>query len=143
VRGESFLRLFLLEVYGFAMIPDEGETASYLLSFMEGQNYPLTHDQLRRLHLEGLIARPAQCHSEGKVGSETVYPKGTGELLLAICSLHQQKRSLSTIAWQLWWDGHPIPLTRIRADLQEAAEEWVQLRRRLCPPGTKKLSKVA
>lgn len=125
------------------MIPDEGETAAYLLSFMEEQNYPLTSDQLRRLHLEGLIARPAQFHREGRVGSETVYPEGTGDLLLAICSLRQQKRSLSTIAWQLWWDGHPVPLARIRADLQKAVEEWVQLRRRFCPPGTRRLSKVA
>ena len=66
------------------MIHDEGETAAYLLAFMEEQNYPLTSDQLRRLHLEGLIARPAQLHREGRIGSETVYPQGTGELLLAI-----------------------------------------------------------
>lgn len=124
------------------MRPDDGETSAYLLTFIEQHNLSLTVDQLRRLHLEGLIARPLQDHPEGKIGSETVYPKGTGDLLLAICLLRQQKRSFAAIAWQLWRDGHPIPLARIRADLRKTAEEWERLRRALCRPGIRTFSKL-
>lgn len=125
------------------MRPDDGETAAYLLSFIQQHNLSLTADQLRRLHLEGLIARPFQAHPERLVGSESVYPKGTGELLLAICSMHQQKRSLTALAWLLWWEGHPIPLARIRADLRKTAGEWERLRRAIFRPGTSILSKLA
>ncbi len=131
-----------MRVYSVAMRPDDGETAAYLLAFIEQHNLSLTADQLRRLHLEGLIARPLQDHPEGKVGSETVYPKGTSDLLLAICVLRQQKRSFAAIAWQLWRDGYPIPLTRIRADLRKTAEEWERLRRTLTCPGTRTFSKL-
>lgn len=131
-----------MKVYSGAMRPDDGETAAYLLAFIEQQNLSLTGDQLRRLHLEGLIARPLQDHPEGKVGSETVYPKGTGDLLLAICVLRQQKRSFAAVAWQLWREGQPIPLVRIRADLRTTAQEWERLRGALTRPGTKTFSKL-
>jgi hypothetical protein len=121
---------------------DNGETAAYLLALVEQHGYSLTADQLRRLHLEGLIERPIQDHPDGKVGSETVYPKGTGDLLLAICSQCQQKRSFRAIAWQLWRDGYPIPLTRIRADLRKTVEEWERLRRALTHPRTRTFSKL-
>jgi hypothetical protein len=125
------------------MRSDGGETAADLLTFIQQHNLSLTADQLRRLHLEGVIARPLQDHPEGMIGSETVYPKGTGDLLLAICSLHPQKRSLAALAWQLWWEGHPIPLARIRADLRKTAQEWERLRRAFTRPGTSVLSKLA
>jgi len=121
---------------------ENGETAACLLSLVEQQGYSLTADQLRRLHLEGLIERPLQDHPDGKVGSETVYPEGTGDLLLAVCSQCQQKRSFRAVAWQLWRDGYPILLTCIRADLRKTAEEWERLRRLLTNPGTRTFSKL-
>ncbi len=136
------IALISMKVYSFAMRPDDGETSAYLLTFIEQHNLSLTADQLRRLHLEGLIARPFQDHPEGMIGSETVYPKGTGDLLLAICLLRQQKRSFTTIAWQLWRDGHPTPLARIRADLRKTAAEWERLRRALSRPGTRTFSRL-
>src|SRR5258708_1092848 len=125
------------------MKSDKGETAAYLLALAEQNNWPLTASQLRRLHLEGLIERPIQEHPEGRIGSETIYPKGTGEVLLAICSRHHQKRSFSALAWQLWWDGYSIPLTRVRVDLQKTREGWERLQCRLSRPGMKGLSRFA
>src|SRR6266705_693578 len=123
---------------------DERETTAYLLALAERHHFSLTADQLHRLHLEDMIARPIQDHPAGKVGSETVYPPGTGELLLAICALHQQKRrSFTAIAWQLWWDDYPIPLARIRADLRKAAQQREKMRSVIYRPGTKKLSRLA
>jgi hypothetical protein len=137
------IALTSIREYIVAMRPDDGETAALLLAFIEQHNLSLTADQLRRLHLERLIARPLQDHPEGKVGSETVYPKGTSDLLLAICVLHQQKRPFAAIAWQLWRDGHPIPLARIRADLRKTAKVWERLRRALTRPGSRTFSKLA
>ena len=123
---------------------DERETTAYLLALAEHNHFPLTADQLHRLHLEDMIEHPIQDHPAGKVGSETVYPPGTGELLLAICLLRQQKlRSFTAIAWQLWWDGYPIPLARIRADLRKEAQRWEKMRSVISFPGTKKLSRLA
>lgn len=122
----------------------ERETTDYLLALAERHHFSLTADQLHRLHLEDMIERPIQAHPLGKVGSETVYPTGTGDLLLAICTLRQQKRqSFTTIAWQLWWDGYPIPLARIRADLRKEAEQWEKMRSVISRPGAKKLSRLA
>lgn len=123
---------------------DERETTAYLLALAKRHHFSLTADQLHRLHLEDMIAHPTQEHPIGKVGSETVYPSGTGDLLLEICILRQQKRrSFTTIAWQLWWDGQDIPLTRIRADLRKAAQQWEKMRHAISRPGTKKLSRLA
>lgn len=125
------------------MRPDDGETAAYLLTCIQQQNLLLTADQLRRLHLEGLIARPLQDHPKGTIGSETVYPKGTGDVLLAICTLREPRQSFAAVAWQLWWEGYPIPLARIRTDLRNTVEEWERLRRQLCLPGTRTFTKFA
>ncbi|HEU5380555.1 MAG TPA: hypothetical protein VFV38_34460 [Ktedonobacteraceae bacterium] len=119
------------------------ETSSFLLALVQEHHYELTASQLRRLHLEGVIERPIQDHPSGRGGSETVYPPGTGIILLALCERRHKTRLFSTLAWQLWWDEYLVPLTTIRQQLRQTIETWTRLQRTLAKPGAKTLSRFA
>jgi hypothetical protein len=86
--------------------------------------------QLTRWHRAGLLPRPRQQGLGRARGTQTLYPPGTGEQLLFLCSLRSHQRRLTLLAWKLWWAGYPVSLTVIRQWLQRAAarlSHYVQL----------------
>lgn len=120
-----------------------GETRQELLNLAQARGYEVSAPQLARWHREGLIPRPEQ-RSLGKGhGTQTVYPSGTGEQLLAFCEIHTGARRLSYVAWRLWWAGYDVSLKLVRAFLERVAAEWDREMEPLRNPETGELSEAA
>ena len=101
-----------------------GETASSVLDQAKAANFTVNRDQLNRWHLEGLIPRPEQCWTEGVPGSETIYPLGTGDQLVALCRIRQELRKSKDIGWRLWWLGFDVNQELWKERLQAEAQSF-------------------
>jgi hypothetical protein len=106
-----------------------GETGKELLGLAQARGYPVSARQLAYWHRKGLIPRPVQ-RSLGKGhGTESVYPPGTGEQLLALCEAHSGEKRLDHVAWRLWWEDHEVSFGLLREFLVRVAAEvdgWMQ-----------------
>ena len=101
-------------------------SSQHLVTVAHEHGYAVSMTQLGRWHRMGLLPHPLQ-QSRGKArGSQSLYPSGTEEQLLALCALHISERRLSFLAWQLWWAGYPVALPLIRFHLQEASIQLSQ-----------------
>ena len=100
-----------------------------ILTLAQQQGYSLSAFQLVRWHRAGLLPRPQQQPLKAARGTCSLYPSGTGEQVLLLCSLHTHERRLAHLAWQLWLEGYRVEYGIIRAQLQQAAERishWMQ-----------------
>ncbi len=105
-----------------------GENGKQLLELAREHDYSVSTMQLARWHRAGLLPRPTQRSLGRGLGTQSLYPLGTGEQLLLLCKLHKHERRLARLAWQIWWEGYPVDLQLIRKILQETA---IQLSERI------------
>jgi hypothetical protein len=106
------------------------ESSQHLLLLAQNHGYEVSAAQLARWHRAGLLPRPRQQALGRAQGTQTLYPPGTGEQLLFLCSLRSHQRRLTLLAWKLWWAGYPVSLPVIRRQLQKAStrlSHYVQL----------------
>jgi hypothetical protein len=119
------------------------EIRQELLDLAQARGYEVSAPQLARWHRAGLLPRPEQ-RSLGKGhGTQTVYPSGTGEQLLALCEIHTGERRLLYVAWRLWWAGYDVSLKLVREFLERTAAEWDSDVEPLKDPETGGLSEAA
>lgn len=76
--------------------------------------------QLVRWHRAGLLPRPHQLPLTGARGTCTLYPSGTGEQVVLLCSLRRNERRFAHLAWHLWLAGYPVDLRLIGVQLAQA-----------------------
>src|SRR5579871_2871656 len=92
------------------------ETSAELLRLARQQGSPISAFQLVRWHRAGLLPRPQQQPLAAARGTRSLYPPGTGEQLLLLCSLRTRERRLAHLAWQLWLAGYHVDDRIIRSD---------------------------
>lgn len=105
------------------------EKSVELLTLARQQGYPISALQLVRWHRAGLLPRPQQQPLKEARGTCSLYPPGTGEQLLLLCSLRTRERRFSHLAWQLWLAGYRVEYRIIRTQLQQATvriAHWMQ-----------------
>lgn len=56
----------------------------------------------------------------------SIYPPGTTDQLLALCTIHHSEKRLPYVAWRLWWEGYPVSIASIRQFLEDARAQWQQ-----------------
>ena len=98
------------------------ETADELLGAIGGR---FAKVRLARWHRWGLIPRPVGRRFLGRgKGSVTLYPPGTKAQLLRVRELLRHDRRAAHAIWQLWREGYPVPIDRIRAFLHDIAQQF-------------------
>ena len=106
------------------------ETNKEILAQAQQRGYPISATQLVRWHRAGLLPRPHQHPLKGARGTCALYPSGTGEQVVLLCSLRRNERRFAHLAWQLWLAGYPVDLRLIRGQLTQATlrlarwEQW-------------------
>lgn len=105
------------------------ETSEVLLTLVRQNGYIISPTQLVRWHRAGLLPRPRQLPLKEARGTYSLYPSGTSEQLLLLCSLRTAERRLSHLAWQMWLAGYPVALHLIRAQLAQATLRLARWRR--------------
>lgn len=84
------------------------EPKAALLERAQKAGFDISAVQLVNWHRAGLLPKPWQKRLGRARGTETVYPKGTGDKLLTLCRLHRKRRNLRELGWRLWWLGYPV-----------------------------------
>jgi hypothetical protein len=105
------------------------ETNKEILAQAQQRGYPISATQLVRWHRAGLLPRPRQHPLKEARGTCSLYPSGTGEQVVLLCSLQRNERRFAHLAWQVWLAGYPVDLHLIRAQLAHAAvrlARWTQ-----------------
>jgi hypothetical protein len=105
------------------------EKSTEVLTLARQQGYPISAHQLVRWHRAGLLPRPQQQPLKGVRGTCSLYPPGTGEQVLLLCSLRERERRLAHLAWQMWLAGYRVEDRLIRTQLQQATvriSRWMQ-----------------
>jgi hypothetical protein len=111
------------------------ETAEQLLSLARAHEYEVTNAQLARWHRAGLLPRPQRRFLGRPEGSRSIYPAGTGRLLLALCAIRTRERRLPLVGWQLWWNGYDVPSEQIKSFLLRFLSRYDSFARELLPAG--------
>lgn len=119
------------------------ETRQELLNLAQARGYEVSAPQLARWHRTGLLPRPEQRSLGKSRGTQTVYPSGTGEQLLALCEVHAGERRLLYVAWRLWWAGYDVSLKLVRAFIGRTVEQWDRHAQDLLDPETGELTEAA
>lgn len=105
------------------------EKSAELLTLARQRGYAISVHQLVRWHRAGLLPRPQQQQLKEARGTCSLYPPGTGEQLLLLCSLRERERRLASLAWQMWLNGYRVEDRLIRRQLHQAAvrlSHWMQ-----------------
>lgn len=102
----------------------DGEARDELLGLAAAAGFDVSATQLARWHRAGLLPQPKQRSLGRGRGTETIYPPGTGDQLLALCEQLRRDRRLTVATWALWWAGFPVPMTAVRRVLNEAAARF-------------------
>jgi hypothetical protein len=102
------------------------ESSQHLLTLASEHGYNVSMQQLARWHRAGLLPRPKQSALGKAHGSQSLYPHGTSEQFLLLCSLRTRERRLAYLAWQLWWSGYPVAFPIIREHIELAAAQLSQ-----------------
>jgi len=121
------------------------EPSDHLLQLADEHGFSITPTQLARWHRAGLLPAPIQHHPEGIRGSQTIYPVGTGQQLLALCEARfsQGERRLLYLAWHLWWLGYPILMDQVRKFMGLSVKRAERIFAQLADPATGELSELA
>lgn len=110
-------------------IDESFEKSTEVLLRAQQQGYALSVHQLVRWHRAGLLPRPLQSPLKGARGTCSLYPPGTGEQVLLLCSLRERERRLAHLAWQVWLAGYRMEDRLIRSQLQQTTtriSRWMQ-----------------
>jgi len=75
-------------------------------------------------------------------GTQSVYPPGTGEQLLALCAIHADERRLDHVAWHLWWADYDVSSESVRRFIASVVAEWDKQAQELIDPETGELSEA-
>lgn len=102
------------------------ETTEALIAHVSSYGFPVTKTELTRWHRAGLLPRPQRRSLGRGRGMVSIYPPGTKDQLLALCTIHRSEKRLPYVAWRLWWDGYNVPLSAIREFLERARAQWQQ-----------------
>ncbi len=130
-------------LYNASMDGVLGVTRQELLDLARANGHVVSAPQLARWHREGLLPQP-ELRRLGKArGTQTVYPPGTGDQLLALCAIRAKKWRLRPTAWYLWWAGYEVSLERIREFINSVTAEWDRQAQDLLDPETGLLSEDA
>src|SRR2546423_125292 len=109
-----------------------GLTPKALLEAARLEGYRVSNDQRKRWAREGLLPHPVQDHVRGIRGSESRYPPGTLEQLVAVARLHRSERRFDELRLDLWWEGYWVEPDRLRASLagllDDAVAEFREIR---------------
>src|SRR5260370_8260751 len=97
-----------------------GETTEALIAHVSSYGFPVTKTELTRWHRAGLLPRPQRRSLGRGRGMVSIYPPGTTDQLLALCTIHRSEKRLPYVAWRLWWEGYNVPLSAIRGFLEGA-----------------------
>ena len=97
------------------------ERSSDVLERARAAGFGITSRQLKRAHEEGLIPRPKQIWREGLGGSESAYPAGTSDQVIALCAIRRNHRSSNDVGWLLWFRGFAVAPKYWRGALAEGA----------------------
>jgi hypothetical protein len=97
------------------------EKSADVLTLARQQGYSLSALQLARWHRAGLLPRPQQQPLKAARGTCSLYPPGTSEQVLLLCSLRIRERRLAHLAWQVWLVGYRVEYEIIRAQLHQAS----------------------
>jgi len=108
------------------MLMTTGETAEALIVRLSAQDFTVTKTELARWHRAGLLPRPLRRSLGRGRGMASIYPPGTADQLLALCTIHRSEKRLPYVAWHLWWEGYTIPLSSIREFLEGTRAQWQQ-----------------
>lgn len=127
-KSSPFLALFRVGMY-HAYMRDTlvGESVEEIIETAKAQGFTVTEPQLVRWHRAGLLQPfgqpiPRRFLGRGR-GSETVYPTGTGERVVALCEALAARRSLPRAGWSLWWQGYEVAPTFARDPIEQALKE--------------------
>jgi hypothetical protein len=71
-------------------------------------NAQVSEDQLERWRLKGLLPKVNQVGKGRGAGSETRFPVGTANQVIAIAELLSVKEKFSFVGWQLWMRGFNV-----------------------------------
>lgn len=91
---------------------------------MSSTGFIITKTELARWHRAGLLPRPQRRSLGRGRGMVSVYPPGTTDQLLALCTIHHSEKRLPYVAWRLWWAGYDVPMSYAQQFLEEAAATW-------------------
>ena len=102
---------------------EQGEPSKLVLGRARDAGFEVSVDQLGGWHRDGLIPRPQQRWTKGIAGSETIYPTGTADQLIALCAIQFENRSSAMIwGWKLWWLGFSVDEKYWRLKLKAQAQ---------------------
>ncbi len=118
------------------MSKERALTSKELLACAKTHGYDVTEHKLARWRQEGLLQSPEQRALGRGLGTQTVYPPGTEEQLLALCAIHGHERRLGYVAWHLWWANYEVSLDRIRSFISSVTVEWDRHAPELMDPRT-------
>ena len=102
------------------------ETADQVLAKVRAKGQKISRAQLTRWHVFGVVPRPIQRPRKGVRGTDTVYPYGTTEQVLAAASFMKERRTFDDLRVELWLMGFDISREWIAYRLRDAA--WPPLR---------------
>ncbi len=102
------------------------ETAEALIVRVSSHGFTVTKTELARWHRAGLLSRPQRRSLGRGRGMISIYPPGTSEQLLALCTIHRSEKRLPYVAWRLWWEGYEVPIGVIRSFLEGMCQQWQQ-----------------
>lgn len=122
----------------------EGETNDDLIALAAEHGYSVSKRNLAEWHRAGLLPRPVQRpHVGTSPGSDSVYPPGTSQRLLAVCRCRERyPHNMQRVAWCLWWEGGDAPMQHVRGLLARVAGQWSEQLRAFVKGGTSKPGKV-
>lgn len=114
-----------------------------LVALASDQGFTVTPEQVARWHRDGLLPTPRQ-HSLGRGrGTESLYPSGTDNQLIALLRIHRKKRRLATVAWMLWWEKFPVSEALVRETLLTTSRKLARVTHRMVNPVNGGLSEEA
>lgn len=111
-----------------------------LIAAASRHGYTVRTHQLAHWQRQALLPTPRQEHLGHGRGSVTWYPAGTETQLLALLEAHDRHRTLSHVAWDLWWKGYPVGEVLVRQFLLASARKLDQVVEYLRNPETDGLS---
>jgi hypothetical protein len=99
----------------------DSEHPDFILEYARQRGWTISRAQLERRHRAGVVGRPRQ-HGRGRgLGTVTIYPAGTAELLVAGLEIGGMRMPLRQLAFEMWLRGLPVPIEGVRAYLSALA----------------------
>src|SRR5437870_2870577 len=88
----------------------KGESADALVLIASWNGYEVDKAQLAFWHRKDLLPTPDVRRLGKSHGTESIYPPGTAQQMLALCKIHRRHKRTADIGWRLWFLGYPVPV---------------------------------